>query len=137
MAGAAGDHARPPCPAAAPHLATTVLAVHQDAEHRFSKLPAPHITLIENMGVAGDAHCGVTVKHRSRVRADPSQPNLRQVHLISASLFDHVAASGFAVRPGELGKTSRWPTPAAWTGRRSLSCRREPNCTSPAAPPCA
>jgi MOSC domain-containing protein YiiM len=56
------------------------------------------------LGVAGDAHMGETVKHRSRVRRDPAQPNLRQVHLIHAELFCELRAKGFAVEPGELGE---------------------------------
>jgi MOSC domain-containing protein YiiM len=47
---------------------------------------------------------GETVKHRSRVRRDAMQPNLRQVHLIHAELFDELRAKGFAVKPGELGE---------------------------------
>lgn len=49
-------------------------------------------------------HSGVTVKHRSRVAQDPTQPNLRQVHLIHEELFAEVAEQGFAVAPGELGE---------------------------------
>lgn len=56
------------------------------------------------MGVAGDAHFGATVQHRSRVAADPSQPNLRQVHLIQSELFDELLRDGFSVEPGELGE---------------------------------
>ena len=41
---------------------------------------------------------------RSRVRKDPTQPNLRQVHLIHAELFDELRAKGFVVAPGELGE---------------------------------
>ena len=40
----------------------------------------------------------------SRVAADPTQPNLRQVHLIHAELFAELAARGFAVSAGELGE---------------------------------
>jgi MOSC domain-containing protein YiiM len=47
---------------------------------------------------------GVTVKHRSRVARDPTQPNLRQVHLIQSELFDELAAAGYTVQPGELGE---------------------------------
>jgi MOSC domain-containing protein YiiM len=47
---------------------------------------------------------GVTVKHRSRVARDPSQPNLRQVHLIHAELHDELHASGFSIRAGEMGE---------------------------------
>ena len=59
-----------------------VVAVARDDEHRFSKIIAPVIRLLTGLGVEGDAHCGATVKHRSRVKQDPAQPNLRQVHLI-------------------------------------------------------
>lgn len=82
----------------------TVVAVACDGAHRFSKPAAPAIRLLAGLGVEGDAHCGVTVKHRSRVAADPSQPNLRQVHLIHAELFDELAARGFAVGPGAMGE---------------------------------
>ncbi len=44
------------------------------------------------------------MKHRSRVRRDPTQPNLRQVHLLHAELFDELAAAGFALTPGLLGE---------------------------------
>jgi ribosomal protein S18 acetylase RimI-like enzyme len=81
-----------------------VVAVSRGASHTFSKAAAPHITLIAGHGVAGDAHGGVTVKHRSRVARDPSQPNLRQVHLLHAELFDELAGKGFAVVPGDLGE---------------------------------
>ena len=47
---------------------------------------------------------GETVKHRSRVAADPSQPNLRQVHLMHAELFDELRNKGFNVGPGDLGE---------------------------------
>ncbi|GAA0977923.1 MOSC domain-containing protein [Acrocarpospora macrocephala] len=49
-------------------------------------------------------HLGVTVKHRGRVARDPSQPNLRQVHLIHAELHEELAVAGFAVRAGEMGE---------------------------------
>lgn len=60
--------------------------------------------LIAGLGVAEDAHFGAQVKHRSRVAADPTQPNLRQVHLIHRELFDLVADRGFTVGPGQLGE---------------------------------
>jgi MOSC domain-containing protein YiiM len=72
--------------------------------HYFSKAPQLVIRLVSGLGVAGDAHSGVTVKHRSRVRKDPSQPNRRQVHLIHAELFDELRAKGFSVQPGDLGE---------------------------------
>jgi MOSC domain-containing protein YiiM len=46
----------------------------------------------------------VTVQHRSRVAADPTQPNLRQVHLMHEELFDELARDGYAVKPGEMGE---------------------------------
>lgn len=81
-----------------------VLAVHTSPEHTFSKDARTSITLHEGLGVAGDAHYGATVKHRSRVAADPSQPNLRQVHLLHAELFEGLAGAGYVVRPGQLGE---------------------------------
>ena len=62
------------------------------------------ITLLAGLGVEGDAHAGETVKHRSRVARDPSQPNLRQVHLIHAELHDELRQAGFTVAPGEMGE---------------------------------
>ena len=72
--------------------------------HAFSKLLMPQITLLAGQGIEGDAHCGVTVKHQSRVKQDPTQPNLRQVHLLPTELFDELAAKGQAVAPGDLGE---------------------------------
>jgi MOSC domain-containing protein YiiM len=81
-----------------------VIAVHLSPTHSFSKPDVDEIELHEGLGVAGDAHYGATVQHRSRVRADPSQPNVRQVHLMHAELFDDLAAAGFPVAPGQLGE---------------------------------
>ena len=81
-----------------------VAAVHRSSEHGFSKQPQDAITLVEGIGVSGDAHAGTTVQHRSRVAADPSQPNLRQVHLIHGELFDALREAGHAVEPGQLGE---------------------------------
>lgn len=81
-----------------------VIAVAADGEHRFGKPCLMSIRLIAGLGVEGDAHRGVTVQHRSRKAKDPSLPNLRQVHLIHAELFDQLAAQGFAVAPGEMGE---------------------------------
>jgi len=81
-----------------------VVAVGSSAGHTFSKSTGIEITLLEGLGVRGDAHCGVTVKHRSRVARDPTQPNLRQVHLMHSELFDELAAKGFAVLPGQMGE---------------------------------
>jgi MOSC domain-containing protein YiiM len=85
-------------------MTATVLAVATDAHHHFSKANALFIDIIAGLGVAHDAHAGVTVQHRSRVAADPTQPNLRQVHLIHAELFDELRGKGFSVRPGDLGE---------------------------------
>jgi MOSC domain-containing protein YiiM len=82
----------------------TVIAVHRSPTHNFSKASAPAIRLIAGLGVEGDAHAGETVKHRSRVARDPTQPNLRQVHLIHAELHDELRAAGFDVKPGDMGE---------------------------------
>ena len=85
-------------------MVSSVRAVHFSPTHDFSKEPMPSITLIEGIGVAGDAHAGTTVQHRSRVARDPSTPNLRQVHLIHGELFEHLSDEGFTVEPGSLGE---------------------------------
>lgn len=82
----------------------TVAAVSRDETHRFSKVAQASITLVAGMGVAGDAHAGTLVQHRSRVRRDPNQPNLRQVHLIHAELLDEARAAGHDLGPGGLGE---------------------------------
>ncbi|WP_251443188.1 MULTISPECIES: MOSC domain-containing protein [unclassified Microbacterium] len=81
-----------------------VVAVHSSPVHGFSKAPRGEIALVEGVGVVGDAHAGPTVQHRSRVAADPSQPNLRQVHLIHEELFADLRAAGHEVAPGSLGE---------------------------------
>ena len=81
-----------------------VTAVSFDGEHRFSKPNVAAIRLLAGLGVEGDAHLGVTVQHRSRVAKDPTQPNLRQVHLIHAELHDELAGAGYTVAAGELGE---------------------------------
>ena len=83
---------------------SAVVAVHRHGQHKFSKTPVPIIELIEGHGVVGDAHQGSTVKHRSRVARDPSQPNLRQVHLLHAELLDELTARGMHVLPGQMGE---------------------------------
>jgi MOSC domain-containing protein YiiM len=69
-----------------------------------SKPNQEQIHLLAGLGVAGDAHQGETVKHRSRVKRDPTQPNLRQVHLIHAELHDELRNAGFALAPGQMGE---------------------------------
>jgi MOSC domain-containing protein YiiM len=81
-----------------------VVAVARDGSHRFSKPTADVIRLLAGLGVEGDAHCGATVQHLSRVRRDPDAPNLRQVHLIQAEVQDELRAEGFAVAPGSMGE---------------------------------
>lgn len=81
-----------------------VIAVARDGEHRFSKQTTNAIKIVAGLGVEGDAHQGRLVQHRSRVRVDPNQPNLRQVHLIHAELFDELDSKGFHVSPAELGE---------------------------------
>lgn len=82
----------------------TVIAVSRGKRHGVGKLNQLAIRLVAGLGVEGDVHAGVTVKHRSRVARDPTQPNLRQVHLIHAELFAELAAQGFTVTPGALGE---------------------------------
>ncbi len=81
-----------------------VVAVARDDAHRFSKPTRASIMLVAGHGVAGDAHAGATVKHRSRVARDPGAPNLRQVHLLHAELFADMAERGHGVEPGALGE---------------------------------
>ena len=81
-----------------------VAAVHRSPDYTFSKPTTREIELIAGLGVAGDVHAGTTVKHRSRVARDPTQPNLRQVHLIHAELHDELATRGFDVNAGAMGE---------------------------------
>jgi MOSC domain-containing protein YiiM len=81
-----------------------VEAVSQRSTHSFSKRPAMWIRLLAGLGVEGDAHLGTTVKHRSRVARDPSQPNLRQVHLLHRELLEELAVQGFVIGPGDIGE---------------------------------
>jgi len=81
-----------------------VTAVSYSLVHRFSKELRDSIQLLAGLGVEGDAHLGMTVKHRSRVAADPTQPNLRQVHLIHGELHDELVGKGFRVAPGVMGE---------------------------------
>jgi MOSC domain-containing protein YiiM len=69
-----------------------------------SKPACERIRLLKGLGVEGDAHMGETVKHRSRVARDPTQPNLRQVHLTHSELFDELRGKGFSIAPGLMGE---------------------------------
>lgn len=81
-----------------------VVAVCAARGHNFSKPPLLSVRLVPGLGVEGDAHSGAKVKHLYLARKDPDAPNLRQVHLMHAELFDEVAAHGFDVKPGDLGE---------------------------------
>jgi len=85
-------------------MTARVVAVAAAPAHGFSKPTRGSIRLLPGLGVEGDAHCGETVKHRSRVARDPTQPNLRQVHLIGSELIAELQAAGFAVHPGTMGE---------------------------------
>jgi len=85
-------------------MAGTVTAVSRSATHTLVKPNHDSIKLMAGLGVEGDAHHGITVKHRSRVARDPTQPNLRQVHLVHAELHDELRQVGFAVAPGQMGE---------------------------------
>lgn len=85
-------------------MAARVLAVHRSSSHSFSKYAEEAIELVPGLGVAGDAHAGATVRHRSHAARNPGAPNLRQVHLLHAELFDELVARDFAVFPGDLGE---------------------------------
>lgn len=81
-----------------------VVAVASKETHGVGKTPRDRVTLVANHGVEGDYHAGEFVRHRSRVARDPQQPNLRQVHLMHAELFDEVAPLGIVVTPGDMGE---------------------------------
>jgi MOSC domain-containing protein YiiM len=85
-------------------LTAEVVAVSAKPKHGVDKTNRPVIRLLAGQGVEGDAHCGATVKHRSRWRRDPTQPNIRQVHLLHAELFEELAEKGFRVTPGLMGE---------------------------------
>jgi len=81
-------------------MPATVMAVCRDGGHAMTKPARDCIHLLAGLGVEGDAHQGMTVQHRSRVKRDPTTPNLRQVHLLHAELFDELRAAGFNLTPG-------------------------------------
>ena len=84
-------------------MPAAVIAVSRSPTHTLIKPNQASIRLI-GLGVEGDAHLGETVKHRSRVARDPTQPNLRQVHLIHAELHDELRSAGFEVSAGQMGE---------------------------------
>ncbi|MEU9091101.1 MOSC domain-containing protein [Streptomyces sp. NPDC048428] len=85
-------------------MSGTVTVVSSNEKYSFTKPNRDSVTLLTGLGVEGDVHAGVTVKHRSRVAQDPTQANLRQVHLIQEELFDELREAGFDVAPGDLGE---------------------------------
>ena len=82
----------------------SIVAVSAKAAPGVDKPNRPSIRLVAGEGVEGDAHRGATVKHRSRVRRDPAQPNLRQVHLVAVELLEELVGRGFDVAPGRIGE---------------------------------
>ena len=82
----------------------TLESVHRSASHDFVKPAVDEVTLIAGIGVEGDAHAGSTDQHLSRKRKDPTTPNLRQVHLVSAELHDELRAAGFDIEHGGFGE---------------------------------
>jgi hypothetical protein len=85
-------------------LMAVIVAVSRSATHTLTKPAADNIRLLAGLGVEGDAHQGTTVKHRSRVVRFADAPNLRQVHLIHAELFEELRQAGFAVGAGQMGE---------------------------------
>ena len=85
-------------------MRASVLAVSRSKSHSFSKAGEFSIRLLSGLGVEGDAHLGVTVKHRYHAAKNPDAPNLRQVHLIHAELFDELREKGFTITPGAIGE---------------------------------
>ncbi|MCE7860210.1 MAG: MOSC domain-containing protein [Chloroflexi bacterium CFX2] len=81
-----------------------VIAVSRSTDYTFSKPNQGSIHLLAGLGVEGDIHSGEKVKHRSRVKRDPNQPNLRQVHLIHSELHEELRAQGFDVSAGQIGE---------------------------------
>src|SRR5438477_3580602 len=81
-----------------------VTAVSRSPKYTFTKPNQDSIQLLTGLGIEGDIHAGVTVKHRSRVAKDSSQPNLRQVHLIHSELHNELLERGFDLSPGAMGE---------------------------------
>ncbi len=87
-------------------MSAIVTAVSRGKGHAFSKPNQLTIRLLAGLGVEGDAHMGVKVKHRYHVSKNPDAPNLRQVHLMHEELFDELRGAGFVVSPGDLGENA-------------------------------
>lgn len=68
------------------------------------KFACPEIEVVAGLGVAGDIHAGVEVRHLARVRKDPTKPNLRQVHVLHRELLDELRSQGIHVGPADMGE---------------------------------
>src|SRR5688572_5564408 len=104
VGGRAARHRRGGAPVHGGGAVMFVVAVSRSGSHTMEKPNEAGIRLLAGLGVEGDAHAGTTVKHRSRVAKDPTQPNLRQVHLIHAELHAELAGKGLEVAPGQMGE---------------------------------
>jgi MOSC domain-containing protein YiiM len=82
----------------------TIVGLARDDLHRVAKQPVDHVRLVAGLGVEGDAHAGLTMQHRSRWVKQRTVPNLRQVHIIHAELFDELAGRGIAIAPAQMGE---------------------------------
>ena len=81
-----------------------VEAVSMNLDHGFSKTSVDTIRLVRGLGVEHDAHFGETVQHLHLIKKDPSQANLRQVHLIALERINEWNSLGHPVRRGSLGE---------------------------------
>ena len=85
-------------------LKAKVEAVSANIDHGFSKVNMDVIRVVHNYGVEADAHFGTTVQHLHHIQKDPTQPNLRQVHLIALERINEWNVLGHPVRSGSLGE---------------------------------
>jgi hypothetical protein len=85
-------------------LSAVVAAVSLSPGHTMTKPNQDAIQLLVGLGVEGDAHQGETVQHLFRIRRNPLEPNLRQVHLIHSELHDELRGAGFPVCAGQMGE---------------------------------
>ncbi len=85
-------------------MSGVVAAVCRSPTHSLTKPISDSIRLLAGLGVEGDAHQGATVKHLSRIFKFGNAPNLRQIHLMHAELFDELREAGFKVWAGLMGE---------------------------------
>ena len=86
-------------------MAPVVEAVHRSPEHTLRKQTQEAIRLVAGVGVEGDVHAGATVQHVSRLARQAAEPNLRQVHLLSAELHDELRSPDEPpVEAGDMGE---------------------------------